>query len=240
MWVHLLSIYSSTCVHPGSFLDSSSALLAVAACTALGEMARNGPLLISAEGDGFTKLSVVENLLARIPSGKESTKVKGSGHCDSLPSHDHRLLRHRISLKIVIHDLYFDGPVSTHLSVDVHGPDEGAIDPDVRLPACGRWRLPSPEEAATGSHGLCWGMKHIGWLWYLRLQCRGSPVAQQTWVVTLDCCCKTVKFIGDWMFSDLGGGERVFNMSWRCGRFVSMFLFFVFFIEKVDCVILIH
>lgn len=60
----------------GSFLDSSSALLAMAACTALGEIARNGPLLISAEGDGFTKLSMVTNLLARIPSGKESTKVK--------------------------------------------------------------------------------------------------------------------------------------------------------------------
>lgn len=62
----------------GSFLDSSSALLAIAACTALGEIARNGPLLISAEGDGFTKLSMVKNLLARIPSGKESTKVKVS------------------------------------------------------------------------------------------------------------------------------------------------------------------
>lgn len=60
---------------PGSFLDSSSALLAVAACTALGEIGRNGTLLIPAEGEGFTKLSVVENLLARIPSGKESTKV---------------------------------------------------------------------------------------------------------------------------------------------------------------------
>ncbi|KAM9769134.1 proteasome adapter and scaffold protein ECM29 [Menidia menidia] len=60
----------------GSFLDSSSALLAVAACTALGEIGRNGPLLIPAEGEGFTKLSIVENLLARIPSGKESTKMK--------------------------------------------------------------------------------------------------------------------------------------------------------------------
>lgn len=62
-------------LHLGTFLDSSSALLAVAACTALGEIARNGSLLIPAEGKGFTKLSVVENLLARIPSGKESTKV---------------------------------------------------------------------------------------------------------------------------------------------------------------------
>ncbi|XP_045897948.1 proteasome adapter and scaffold protein ECM29-like, partial [Micropterus dolomieu] len=58
----------------GSFLDSSSALLAVAACTALGEIGRNGTLPIPAEGEGFTKLSTVENLLARIPSGKESTK----------------------------------------------------------------------------------------------------------------------------------------------------------------------
>lgn len=63
------------CAYPGSFLNSSSALLALAACTALGEIARNGPLLIPAEGEGFTKLSVVKNLLARIPSGKESTKV---------------------------------------------------------------------------------------------------------------------------------------------------------------------
>lgn len=63
------------CVHPGSFLDSSSALLTVAACTALGEIGRNGTLLIPAEGEGFTKLSIVDNLLARIPSGKESTKV---------------------------------------------------------------------------------------------------------------------------------------------------------------------
>uniref|UniRef100_A0AAQ6I9H6 Ecm29 proteasome adaptor and scaffold n=1 Tax=Anabas testudineus TaxID=64144 RepID=A0AAQ6I9H6_ANATE len=60
----------------GSFLDSSTALLSVAACTAVGEIARNGTLLIPAEGEGFTKLSIVENLLARITSGKESTKMK--------------------------------------------------------------------------------------------------------------------------------------------------------------------
>ncbi|KAK2816960.1 hypothetical protein Q5P01_025151 [Channa striata] len=60
----------------GSFLDSSSAMLSVAACTALGEIGRNGPLLIPAEGEGFTKLSTVETLLAYIPSGKESTKMK--------------------------------------------------------------------------------------------------------------------------------------------------------------------
>lgn len=63
------------CAYLGCFLDSSSALLALAACTALGEIARNGPLLIPAEGEGFTKLYVVKNLLARIPLGKESTKV---------------------------------------------------------------------------------------------------------------------------------------------------------------------
>lgn len=50
-------------------------MLAIAACTALGEIGRNSHLLIPAEGEGLTKLSVVENLLARIPSGKESTKV---------------------------------------------------------------------------------------------------------------------------------------------------------------------
>ncbi|MEQ2306110.1 hypothetical protein AMECASPLE_004693 [Ameca splendens] len=60
----------------GSFLDSSSAMLTVAACTALGEIGRNGTLLIPAEGEGFTKLSIVENLLARITSGKESIKMK--------------------------------------------------------------------------------------------------------------------------------------------------------------------
>uniref|UniRef100_A0A3P9P5P5 Ecm29 proteasome adaptor and scaffold n=1 Tax=Poecilia reticulata TaxID=8081 RepID=A0A3P9P5P5_POERE len=59
-----------------TFLDSGSAMLAVAACTALGEIGRNGTLLIPAEGDGFTKLSVTENLLARITSGKESLKMK--------------------------------------------------------------------------------------------------------------------------------------------------------------------
>uniref|UniRef100_A0A8C5D594 Ecm29 proteasome adaptor and scaffold n=1 Tax=Gouania willdenowi TaxID=441366 RepID=A0A8C5D594_GOUWI len=60
----------------GSSLDSSSPLLNVAACTALGDIGRNGPLLIPAEGDGFTKMSIVENLLARITSGKESQKMK--------------------------------------------------------------------------------------------------------------------------------------------------------------------
>lgn len=76
------------CARSGSFLDSGSALLALAACTALGEIARNGPLPISAEGDGFTKLSMVKNLLARIPSGKESTKVKSELlKCRHIPSH---------------------------------------------------------------------------------------------------------------------------------------------------------
>ncbi|XP_064200970.1 proteasome adapter and scaffold protein ECM29 [Anguilla rostrata] len=60
----------------GSFLDSASPILALAACTALGEIGRNGPLLVPGEGEGFTKLHVVENLLARIPSGKESSKMK--------------------------------------------------------------------------------------------------------------------------------------------------------------------
>ncbi|MGH0136940.1 UNVERIFIED_CONTAM: hypothetical protein FKN15_006873 [Acipenser sinensis] len=60
----------------GSFLDSPSPLLTVAACTALGEISRNGALLIPNEGTGFTKLHLVESLLARIPSGKESNKAK--------------------------------------------------------------------------------------------------------------------------------------------------------------------
>ncbi|XP_053887475.1 proteasome adapter and scaffold protein ECM29 isoform X2 [Malaclemys terrapin pileata] len=60
----------------GSFLDSTSPLLAVAACTALGEIGRNGPLPIPNEGTGFTKLHLVESLLTRIPSGKETNKMK--------------------------------------------------------------------------------------------------------------------------------------------------------------------
>ncbi|KAK3507508.1 hypothetical protein QTP70_027439 [Hemibagrus guttatus] len=60
----------------GSFLDSTTALLTIAAVTALGEISRNGELLIPSEGDGFSKLSLVENLLARITSGKESSKMK--------------------------------------------------------------------------------------------------------------------------------------------------------------------
>uniref|UniRef100_A0AAY4AG20 Ecm29 proteasome adaptor and scaffold n=1 Tax=Denticeps clupeoides TaxID=299321 RepID=A0AAY4AG20_9TELE len=60
----------------GSFIDSGSPLLSLAAVTALGEVARNGVLLIPSEGDCFSKLSLVENLLGRLPSGKESTKMK--------------------------------------------------------------------------------------------------------------------------------------------------------------------
>uniref|UniRef100_A0A7M4FB64 Ecm29 proteasome adaptor and scaffold n=1 Tax=Crocodylus porosus TaxID=8502 RepID=A0A7M4FB64_CROPO len=60
----------------GSFLDSTSPLLVVAACTALGEIGRNGPLPIPNEGSGFTKLYLVESLLARIPSSKETNKLK--------------------------------------------------------------------------------------------------------------------------------------------------------------------
>uniref|UniRef100_F7GT21 Ecm29 proteasome adaptor and scaffold n=2 Tax=Macaca TaxID=9539 RepID=F7GT21_MACMU len=60
----------------GSFLDSTSPLLAIAACTALGEIGRNGPLPIPSEGSGFTKLHLVESLLSRIPSSKETNKMK--------------------------------------------------------------------------------------------------------------------------------------------------------------------
>lgn len=103
------------CAYLGSFLDSSSALLTLAACTALGEIARNGPLLIPAEGEGFTKLSMVKNLLARIPSGKESTKVT-NGFC--------------------LHCLYY---VLVKIPVIViSGADEGAINPNIRIPPCGR------------------------------------------------------------------------------------------------------
>uniref|UniRef100_A0A673HQU1 Proteasome-associated protein ECM29 homolog n=1 Tax=Sinocyclocheilus rhinocerous TaxID=307959 RepID=A0A673HQU1_9TELE len=67
--------YQCVCL-AGSFLDSESPLLTVAAVTALGEIGRNSVLLIPADGNGFTKLSLVDNLLARIPSGKETGKMK--------------------------------------------------------------------------------------------------------------------------------------------------------------------
>ncbi|XP_036288895.1 proteasome adapter and scaffold protein ECM29 isoform X7 [Pipistrellus kuhlii] len=60
----------------GSFLDSTSPLLAIAACTSLGEIGRNGPLPIPSEGSGFTKKHLVESLLNRIPSSKETNKMK--------------------------------------------------------------------------------------------------------------------------------------------------------------------
>ncbi|XP_060093139.1 proteasome adapter and scaffold protein ECM29 [Heteronotia binoei] len=69
-------LIKSTTVTIGSFLDSTSPLLAIAACTALGEIGRNAPLPIPNEGTGFTKLHLVESLLARIPSGKETNKMK--------------------------------------------------------------------------------------------------------------------------------------------------------------------
>ncbi|XP_062864223.1 proteasome adapter and scaffold protein ECM29 isoform X1 [Trichomycterus rosablanca] len=61
----------------GTFLGHTSPLLTLAGVTALGEIGRNGALLIpDGDGGGFTKLSLVENLLARITSGKESGKMK--------------------------------------------------------------------------------------------------------------------------------------------------------------------
>ncbi|KAE8632216.1 hypothetical protein XENTR_v10001477 [Xenopus tropicalis] len=60
----------------GLFLDNTSPQLAIAAITALGEIGRNGSLPIPDEGPGFAKKTLVENLLARIPSGKETNKAK--------------------------------------------------------------------------------------------------------------------------------------------------------------------
>lgn len=74
--VHFRCTVNLTVSSAGSFLDSATPLLTIAAVTALGEIGRNGELLIPSEGDGFSKLSLVENLLARITSGKESGKVK--------------------------------------------------------------------------------------------------------------------------------------------------------------------
>ncbi|NXY81962.1 ECM29 protein, partial [Alcedo cyanopectus] len=69
-------LIKSTTEAIGSFLDSTSPLLVVAACTALGEIGRNGPLPIPSDGPGFTKLQLVEKLLARIPSSKETNKAR--------------------------------------------------------------------------------------------------------------------------------------------------------------------
>ncbi|XP_067172253.1 proteasome adapter and scaffold protein ECM29 isoform X5 [Apteryx mantelli] len=69
-------LIKSTTETIGSFLGSTSPFLVVAACTALGEIGRNGPLPIPSEGTGFTKLQLVESLLARIPSSKETNKMK--------------------------------------------------------------------------------------------------------------------------------------------------------------------
>ncbi|NXE57993.1 ECM29 protein, partial [Casuarius casuarius] len=69
-------LVKSTTETIGSFLDSTSPFLVVAACTALGEIGRNSPLPIPSEGTGFTKLQLVESLLARIPSSKETNKAR--------------------------------------------------------------------------------------------------------------------------------------------------------------------
>ncbi|KAM4053541.1 proteasome adapter and scaffold protein ECM29 isoform 2-T2 [Anomaloglossus baeobatrachus] len=59
----------------GTLLDNGSPL-SIAAITALGEIGRNGALPIPDEGSGLTKNQLVEGLLARIPSGKETNKAK--------------------------------------------------------------------------------------------------------------------------------------------------------------------
>ncbi|NXR56874.1 ECM29 protein, partial [Hippolais icterina] len=69
-------LIKSTTETIGSFLDSTSPFLVVGACMALGEIGRNGPLPIPDEGTGFTKLQLVENLLARVPSSKETNKAR--------------------------------------------------------------------------------------------------------------------------------------------------------------------
>uniref|UniRef100_A0A4W3HWX3 Ecm29 proteasome adaptor and scaffold n=1 Tax=Callorhinchus milii TaxID=7868 RepID=A0A4W3HWX3_CALMI len=63
-------------VFSASFLGDASPSLAMAACTAIGEIGRNGALPMPSEGPGFTKLYVVETLLTKIPSSKESNKMK--------------------------------------------------------------------------------------------------------------------------------------------------------------------
>eukprot|EP00058_Branchiostoma_floridae_P021365 XP_002606855.1 hypothetical protein BRAFLDRAFT_91624 [Branchiostoma floridae] len=66
-------------------LDNPSSLLASAACTALGEIARNGPLPLPTGGVGkgkgknpnpCTKLAIVDKLVARVKSSKDSNKLK--------------------------------------------------------------------------------------------------------------------------------------------------------------------
>ncbi|XP_063770752.1 proteasome adapter and scaffold protein ECM29 isoform X2 [Pseudophryne corroboree] len=60
----------------GTFLNNTSPMLSIAAITALGEIGRNGSLPIPDEGTGFTKRQLIDILLARIPSGKETNKAK--------------------------------------------------------------------------------------------------------------------------------------------------------------------
>uniref|UniRef100_A0A4W3I4L2 Ecm29 proteasome adaptor and scaffold n=1 Tax=Callorhinchus milii TaxID=7868 RepID=A0A4W3I4L2_CALMI len=73
---HEDQLIQSTTETIASFLGDASPSLAMAACTAIGEIGRNGALPMPSEGPGFTKLYVVETLLTKIPSSKESNKMK--------------------------------------------------------------------------------------------------------------------------------------------------------------------
>lgn len=134
-------------------------MLAMAACTALGEIGRNGILLIPAEGEGFTKLFIVENLLARITSGKESTKVVHSGFIlyGWVTSHLLRTIDIMKTCSYVFIIIFYFCFSSCFL-------DEGKIHHDLGLSACGRRGLLTPEEAAAGPHGLRGGMRD--WLYW--------------------------------------------------------------------------
>lgn len=72
--------------------------------TALGEIGRNSVLLIPADGDGFSKLGLVDNLLARIPSGKETGKVQ----------HKHyMMILHVVDFKRLTKSFYIDHSIFT-------------------------------------------------------------------------------------------------------------------------------
>ncbi|CAJ0940188.1 unnamed protein product [Ranitomeya imitator] len=72
----MMAAYIYEVVTSGRTLLENGSPLSIAAITALGEIGRNGALPIPDEGSGLTKKQLVESLLARIPSGKETNKAK--------------------------------------------------------------------------------------------------------------------------------------------------------------------
>uniref|UniRef100_A0A8C4NDS0 Ecm29 proteasome adaptor and scaffold n=1 Tax=Eptatretus burgeri TaxID=7764 RepID=A0A8C4NDS0_EPTBU len=71
------SIVTMICKNEGTGLESfSTMLLSMAGCIALGELARSAPLPLPDSGESVSKAEVVQQLLAKLHSGKEQNKVK--------------------------------------------------------------------------------------------------------------------------------------------------------------------